>query len=61
MKYQQIMATRPEIAKVVMEKYPRSKSERKGCETERAFRNQMRYEFAKKLIAEGQREKVEYK
>jgi hypothetical protein len=62
MNYRTIMQTRPEISKLVMEKYPRSKSERRGCMTERAFRDRMRFEYAKKLITHGeQREKVEFK
>lgn len=59
--YQKMMATNPEVAKLVMEKYPRSKMERRGCETERAFRDMMRWEYAKKIIEGNQREKVEYK
>lgn len=56
-----IRSTRPEIAKLVMEKYPKSKEERKGCQTEIAKREYLRWMLAKRLIEEGQREKVEYK
>lgn len=56
-----IRSTRPEIAKLVMEKYPKSKAEKKGCVTEIAKMEEKRWLLAKRLIKEGEREKVEYK
>lgn len=56
-----IRHSRPEIAKLVMETYPKSKKEKKGCETEKAKMEHKRWVLAKRLIEEGQREKVEYK
>lgn len=38
-----------EIAKQVMDKYPLSKEEKRGCRLEKAMRDNMRFEFAKKL------------
>lgn len=53
------MTSRPEIAKAVMDKYPRNKAERRGCESEKAKRDALRSLYAKRLIVE-QKEKVEY-
>jgi hypothetical protein len=50
----------PEIRKRVYEKVPISKDERKGCVTEKAFRDKMREEMAKKLYDEMPKEKQEY-
>jgi len=55
-----ILSSRPEIAKVVRERYPKSKRERQGCQTEIAKRDYMRWMCAKRLLEEEQREKVEY-
>jgi hypothetical protein len=56
----QIIAERPEISKLIMEKYPVSKDEKAGCVTEKAFRDKMRWEFAKKLYYGEEKEKKEY-
>lgn len=62
MTLKQIIAQNPEVAKVVNEKYPRNKAERRGCEMEKAKRDHIRLLLAKRLINEGEvREKVEYK
>lgn len=48
---------RPEIAKQVMERYPLTKLEKRGCTIEKCFRDAMRFEYAKKLIqVEGKAE-----
>lgn len=60
MKVKHILAI-PEIHKRVYEKYPISKDERKGCVTEKAFRDKMREEMAKKLYEEMPKEKMEFK
>lgn len=51
MSLKKILKARPDIKKQVDEKYPRTKLERQGCVIEKAFRDAMRYDFAKKLIA----------
>lgn len=51
----------PEIRKRVYEKVPISKDERDGCVTEKAFRDKMREELAKKLYDELPKEKLEFK
>ena len=56
----QITAEKPEIAKLIMDKYPVSKDEKDGCQTEKSFRDKMRWEYAKKLYY-GEKEKKEYK
>lgn len=57
-----IRLNRPEIAKLIMEKYPRNKMERSGCQTEIAKREYMRWQLAKRLMAESPEVgKVEYK
>lgn len=57
-----IRRKRPEIAKLVMEKYPKNKAERKGCVTEIAKMEEKRWLLAKRLIAESPEVgKVEYK
>lgn len=62
MKPKLIIATNPEIAKKVKERYPRNKAERSGCESEIQKREALRFEYAKRLFLETQtREKVEYK
>ncbi len=62
MTLKQILSTRPEISKLVMERYPRNKKERTGCQTEIAKREYMRWMMAKRMMDEGEtREKVEYK
>jgi hypothetical protein len=60
MTLKQIIATNPEVGKKVMEKYPRSKMERKGCEREKARLEGLRLLLAKRLIDQSQREKVEF-
>lgn len=50
----------PEIAKRVYDKYPISKDERDGCVTEKAFRDNMRADLAKKLYEEMGKEKKVY-
>lgn len=58
---EKIRRERPEVAKLVMERYPRNKAERRGCETEKAKRDHMRLLMAKRIISEGEtKEKVEY-
>ena len=59
MTLKQIMTTRPEIAKRVMEKYPLNKAERRGCESEKAKREFLRSLYAKRLMVE-EKEKMEY-
>jgi len=61
MTLKQIRSSRPEIAKLVMEKYPRNKEERKGCQTEIAKREYMRWQLAKRLMESPEVGKVEYK
>lgn len=56
-----IQNRRPEVAKLAMEKYPLNKAERRGCQTEKAKRDYLRWEYAKRLINETpQSEKQEY-
>lgn len=43
---------RPDLEKLVMEKYPLSKDEINGCVTAKAIRDNMRFEFAKKIYEE---------
>lgn len=40
----------PEIWGKIMEKYPLSKDERRGCQTEKAMRNAARLDYGKKLL-----------
>lgn len=60
MNLKKILRTRPDIKKQVEEKYPTTKLERSGCVIEKAFRDAMRYEFAKKLMNDPVVGKVEY-
>jgi hypothetical protein len=46
-----IYSKRPDIEKVIMDKYPLSKDEKKGCHTAKAIRDHMRFELAKKIYA----------
>lgn len=56
-----IIAQRPEISKMVYDKYPTTKQERKGCEREKARLDYLRMVYAKKLMDETpQSEKQEY-
>lgn len=57
----QIMAARPEVAKLVMERFPRTKLERQGCVMEKSMRDAARFAYAKKLMNNPQVSKVEYK
>lgn len=61
MTLKQIIAQKPEVAKLVSARYPRNKAERKGCQTEIAKREHMRWVYAKMLMNDQPREKVEYK
>ena len=49
----------PEIKKRVYEKVPLSKDEKTGCVTEKAFRDNMRWDFMKQNYQIG-KEKKEY-
>lgn len=60
MTLKQIIAQKPEVAKLVSARYPRNKAERKGCQTEIAKREHMRWVYAKQLMIDQPREKVEY-
>ena len=44
-----VYSERPDIEKVVWEKYPLSKDEKNGCQTAKAIRDHMRFELAKKI------------
>lgn len=59
MTLKEIRRNRPEVAKLVMSRYPKNKKERTGCQTEIAKREYMRWMLAKRLMDET-REKVEY-
>lgn len=43
-----------EVERKVMERYPKTDDERRGCQTEIFFRNQMRKEYREKLIKESE-------
>ena len=59
MTLKQITATSPEIAKEVMNRYPITKAERRGCAREKACNEEKRWLYAKRLMVE-QKEKQEY-
>lgn len=54
-----ITKERPEIAQEVMNRYPVTKSERRGCATEKARNDNLRWLYAKRLLVEH-KEKKEY-
>ena len=60
MTLKQIRSQRPEVAKLVMARYPRNKKERTGCQTEIAKREYMRWMMAKRLMESPEVSKVEY-
>jgi hypothetical protein len=51
-------ATKPEIAKMVYDKYPVSKAEIK-CKTEKSMMDDLRLKYANRLMVE-EKEKMEY-
>lgn len=51
MNLNQIIATRPEIKKAIYDRFPITKAERKGCQSEKAQMDIARLAMAKKLIA----------
>jgi hypothetical protein len=61
MTLKKILQTRPEIAKIVYNRYPTTKMERRGCAREKARLDWLRWEYGKKLMDETpQSEKQEY-
>ncbi len=59
MNLKQILATRPELEKVIYETYPRTKQERRGCEIEKARMYALREQMAKRLIATPSKKEYE--
>ena len=59
MNLNQITAASPEIAKEVMNRYPVTKAERRGCAREKACNAEKRWLYAKRLMVE-KKEKQEY-
>jgi hypothetical protein len=55
----QIIATRPELEKVIYDKYPSTPRERAGCKVEKARLDHLRDLFAKRLYQDV-KEKHEY-
>jgi hypothetical protein len=55
----QIIATVPELEKVIYDKYPSTPRERAGCQVEKARLDDLRNRFAKRLYVEH-KEKYEY-
>lgn len=45
-----VLHRNPQMKETVYSKYPLSKDERRGCATEKAFRDAMRLDYAKKLL-----------
>ena len=57
-----LIAKNPEVSKMVYDKYPTTKMERRGCEREKARLDYLRWVYAEKLVMEKpQSEKAEYK
>lgn len=46
----------PQTEKMIYEKYPLSKGERRGCHIEKALRDNMRLEYGKKLIEQPKKD-----
>lgn len=55
----QIIATVPELEKVIYDKYPSTKRERAGCQVEKARLDSLRDLYAKRLY-QDHKEKHEY-
>lgn len=60
MKLQAIL-TNPEIRKLIYNRYPITKMEKKGCEREKARLDFLRWAYGKRLYAEMPQAKKEYK
>ncbi|MBL7738502.1 MAG: hypothetical protein JNK14_04735 [Chitinophagaceae bacterium] len=57
-----IFSERPEIEKMAYDRYPLTKAERRGCQTEKSKNDWKRFEYAKRLYhSVGITNEIEFK